>query len=192
MSRILKLSENYEEAVELALKTLRRGGLIVYPTDTAYGLGGDATSKEVVERIYEVKRRSKDKPLSVMVGSFAMLEEWFHTEGYEEILRRYLPGPYTFVLEAKRELAVGKHVGVRMPDHRFCLELASRFSKPIVSTSANISTHETPYSFKDLGEIVESVELCIDGGETPLKGVSTVVDLINGRIIRKGVGKFSF
>jgi len=188
--RVLSLQREWDRALEEALAALRAGELVIYPTDTAYGLGGDATREDVVERLYRAKGRPSGKPVSVLVASLPMLEEWFDVDEHKEVLQRYLPGPYTFIVRARKPLAVGERVGVRIPHYWFAR--ARRFGKPITATSANISGNPAPHSVEELDEIGERVALVVDGGPSPIGGVSTVVDLIERRVVRRGVGEFSF
>ena len=189
---IISLEKEWDRALEEAVEVLKAGGLIIYPTDTAYGLGGDATRQDVVEKIYEIKERPKGKPLSLLFSSLPMIEEWCDVGEYKDILQRYLPGPYTFIVRAKRPLPVGEKVGIRVPHYYFARLLARELGRPITATSANISGGKTPHSVEELDEIRERVDLIIDGGPSPVGGVSTVVDLIEKKILRKGSGVFEW
>lgn len=192
---IISLRDEWDKALEESIKALKNGDVIIYPTDTVYGIGADATNEKAVERIYEIKGRSRDKPLSVMVSGLNMLLKYFEPTG-EEILTimKYLPGPYTFILKARERLLFGENeVGVRVPSHYFCRKLSEELGKPIVSTSANISGKESPKEFGEIEpSLIESVAVAVDGGKT-LKGTpSTVIHIREKRIIRQGAGPFSF
>ena len=131
--------------VDRAVEVLRRSGVIVYPTDTIYGLGCDATSKAAVERIRRIKGRDADKPMSFVCSDLVQISRYGHVSNFvHRILKRFLPGPYTFVLTATRETprvlqSKQKTVGVRMPDHPVPLALVERLGNLVVSTSANES-----------------------------------------------------
>lgn len=193
--KIIKLSENWDLAFEKAKKGLLSDGVILYPTDTLYGIGGNALKKNVVERIRKVKRREGKKPLSTAVGSLSMLLHFFEVSdeqmGY---LTRYLPGPYTFLLKPKKPMPVSEGlVGVRVPEHIFTTRLIREVGFPIVSTSANMSGEPPPTRVEEIKkEILEKVDLVIDAGPTKYKEGSTVVDLLNKKIVRRGAGGFEF
>ncbi|MBU0591694.1 threonylcarbamoyl-AMP synthase [Candidatus Micrarchaeota archaeon] len=191
MTTIIKITpDDFESAVDIAKETLKSGGIIVYPTDTLYGIGCDATSEEAVRKVHTIKGTWMHKPLSVMVSDFSMIEYYCDTWAWEDmIIRKYLPGPHTFILKKKREIAASESdkLGVRMPDLEFCLELCKRFGKPIVTTSANATDKESPFKIEDVNkEIIDSVSLVIDGGPTKYRKPSGIIDLVEKKIIRKG------
>ncbi|RME79703.1 MAG: Sua5/YciO/YrdC/YwlC family protein, partial [Methanobacteriota archaeon] len=112
---IISLREHYDSALEKALEALEEGNLIIYPTDTLYGLGCDATNNDAVEKIYKIKNRERDKPLSMLVANMEQLNKFFSmSEEEKEVMLRYLPGPYTFIVDGKGEFE-GKRIGVRVP-----------------------------------------------------------------------------
>ncbi len=195
MTKIINLSSQWDEALERSLEILRKGGVIVYPTDTVYGVGGDSTNLKVVERVYSIKEREKNKPLLVMVSGLKMLLEYFEPTGKELLaIQRHLPGPYAFILRTRKKLLFGeKEVGVRVPNHFFCRKLCEELGNPIITTSANISGNSPPVELKDLDKkIVERVDLVIDGGRLKYGISSTVVNIREKKIIRRGYYDFSF
>jgi L-threonylcarbamoyladenylate synthase len=193
--KVLSLRDEYDKCLEEAAKALLNNELIVYPTDTVYGLGALATSKEAVEKVFIAKRRSKEKAISVMVGSLSQLLEFF-SPNEEEIryIYHYLPGPFTFIMKAKQSLShLGDEVAVRVVDHFFCRKLCIKVNAPITATSANISNKESIIRLDQLDdELKEHVAIAIDGGETKYKEASTVVNIRKRQIIRDGIGKFEW
>jgi len=193
--KIIKLAEKWDLAFEKAKKVLLSDGLIIYPTDTLYGIGGNALKKEVVERVKRIKKRKNEKSMSVALGSLSMLLYYFEVSeeniGY---LTRYLPGPYTFLLKPKKSMPVSRgRVGVRVPAHFFVMRLIREVGFPILSTSANATGDKPPSRVEEIKkEILDQVDLIIDGGPTKYEEISTVVDLANKKIIRKGAGWFEF
>jgi len=180
-----------------AVSVLRRDGIIVYPTETVYGLGGDAFSDEAIQRVYEIKERPLSKPVSVAVSDMDMLHAIaFTNEASEEFINRFLPGPVTVVLRAKScvppVLTGGTGlIGIRMPDNKTACEIIRQFDAPITSTSANTSGQMAPVRKEDVTVIHD---LFVDGGDLP-GTPSTVIDLVNWRIIRAGadieeIGKY--
>mgnify|MGYP002767816093 CR=1 FL=1 len=175
-----------------AIDILKDDGVILYPTDTIYGLGANIFSDKGVRRIYEIKERSTKKPLSVLVSNFDGLKLVAETEGKEEIIKNYLPGPYTFILRRKKIVpsivtSYTSKVGVRIPDNKISRLLSINF--PITTTSANISNKEVMSNPKDImKQLKKEVDLIIDVGELKCKNPSTIIDLTKKEpnIIRKG------
>lgn len=171
-----------------AVKVLRRDGLVVYPTDTVYGLGADALSEYAVHRLYEVKGRPLGKPISVavsdeeMMGAIAKIsdEAW-------EFIREFLPGPVTLILPAKSCLppvlsgGTGM-IGIRMPKNQIARDIIAELDAPITGTSANLSGTTPPASRE---QVNVTYDLFVDGGELP-GTPSTVVDLRARQILRPG------
>lgn len=181
-----------DDAVTRAARSIRRGEAVVYPTETVYGMGADATDSDAVERVFEIKGRSRDKPLSAGFPDVdAALDYVAVTDREEAFMRRFLPGPVTVVVERRESLPdvlVGgrDRVGVRIPDHELAQRLFREAGTPVTATSANRSgtgsiTHPDQLS----EEIREKVAAIVDGGETP-GTESTVVDPGQGIIHRRG------
>jgi L-threonylcarbamoyladenylate synthase len=174
-----------------AAAAVRRGDAVVYPTETVYGLGADATDPDAVERVFELKGRSREKPLSLGVPSVdAALDYTRPTEREERFMRRFLPGPVTVVVERRPSLpdiltAGRERVGVRVPDHETALSLLER-APPLTATSANRSGSPSVTRVADLDtRIREGAAVVVDGGETP-GTESTVVDPGEGVVHRRG------
>lgn len=179
---------------------LRDGGLIAYPTDTTYGIGCSIFNKKGVERIYQIKQREKKKPFSFICADLSDVTHYARVSNYAfNILKRHLPGPYTFVLEATRvvpDLLVTKQktVGIRIPDNPICLAIVQALGHPIVTTSANLTGEEPigdPLQIER--ELGKQLDLVVDGGLLPAD-VSSVVSLIDDvpEVLRKGVGDVSW
>ncbi|NYZ77088.1 threonylcarbamoyl-AMP synthase [Candidatus Micrarchaeota archaeon] len=181
-----------DRALYRAKDAVLSGKVLIYPTDTVYGIGGDATRQETVDRVRKIKGLGSDKPLSVMMADMNMIEEYCEIGLWEEmILKRYLPGPHTFILKLNKPLPVSSDgtLGVRIPESDFCNRLSEEVAKPIVSTSANKTGELPPTAFEEIGNgIVEAADIAVDNGPTRYRKSSDVVDLVNKKIIRKGVG----
>jgi L-threonylcarbamoyladenylate synthase len=154
---------DFAEDLKRSLEVLRTGGIILYPTDTIWGLGCDATDETSVEKIYAVKQRPAMKSMIILVDSFAMLERY--TSGVPPVafeLIEVSDGPITLVLPAAKGilapsiLSPDGFVGVRLCHDEFCSSLIGRFRKPIVSTSANISGTASPAIFPEISEEIIS------------------------------------
>lgn len=192
MATIIGISEDdFETAVDVAAAQLETGGLLVYPTDTVYGLGCDATSEGAVRKVLALKGIRERKPLSVMMADFGMVEYYCETGIWEDItLKKYLPGPYTFILRQHRPLpaSLTGRLGVRIPDSAFCQALCARLGRPVITTSANPTGRPAPVKFGGVGVgIIEGAGLAIDGGETKYGGPSIVIDLVDEKVMREGV-----
>jgi len=191
MVSILRIEDedDLEDAVKLADAMLRSGGTMVYPTDTVYGLGCDATSETAVKKVFAIKK-SERKPLSVMIADFGMIDDYCDTGIWEDvILRRYLPGPYTFILKKRAPIAASltDTLAIRIPDSEFCQLLCERFGKPIITTSANLTGQSAPTKIEEVGKsLTDAVGLAIDAGETKYRGPSLIVDLVARKLIRPG------
>ena len=185
--------------IRKAVDILRQGGIIIYPTDTVYGLGCDLSSKKGIERIYELKRRNRKQPLSFICSDLKHISQYAKVTDYAyKTMKRLLPGPYTFILEASRlvpKIILPKRstTGIRVPDNQICLNLIKELGQPIISTSVKTTDGE------DLGdphEIEEhfgrTVDLIIDGGII-IPEPSSVISLVddNIEIIRNGKGDVS-
>lgn len=176
------------DPVDMAVKVLSRDGLVVYPTETVYGLGADALSEDAVMRVYEAKNRPVGKPISVAVSDMEMLEAVAVVDDTARaFIERFLPGPVTVILPAKSclpEILTGGTglIGIRWPDHPVAIAIISRLDAPITATSANISDDIAPTRPE---EVSVPHDYLVDGGELP-GTPSTVVDLPARRILRKG------
>ena len=180
---------NLEALSGRAIELMRQGGLVVYPTDTVYGLGADATKPDAVRAVYRAKGRDEARPISVAVADLAGLRAIAAVDkGTEAILSEMFPGPFTAILPGRGTLPHLERegsIGVRMPDHPFALRLAQSF--PVTCTSANLAGRDSP---RKVGEVTVEADLMIDGGPCPIGIHSTVIDLAHGppRILRSGSG----
>jgi len=183
-----------------AAEVLRAGGVIVYPTDTIYGLGCDITSKKAIERVRRIKGRDAKNPMSFVCADLTHVSQYAQVSNYAyRVLRYCLPGPYTFVLPATREaprLLQGRQqtVGLRIPDHPVPLELVRLLGNPILSTSANRSGQEVLTRPEDLErDLGGEVDLILECGELPVLA-SSVISLVGDRpqILREGQGDLSY
>lgn len=158
-----------KDEVNKALAVLQAGGIILYPTDTIWGLGCDATNQSAVEKILKLKGRPENKSLIVLLDTENKLESY--VSEVPEIaydLIEYAENPLTIVFSGAKNLAANvinhdRSVGIRVVKHAFCEQLIQRFRKPIVSTSANISGQNSPRYFSDIAdEIVNGVDYVVD------------------------------
>ena len=179
--------------LDRAASAVADGDLVVYPTETVYGLGADATDPDAVERVFDCKGRDRDKPLSVGVADVETARRYARlTPRDERFMREFLPGPVTVVVEAEPSLpdaltAGRDRVGVRIPDHEVALALLRATAPiPVTATSANVSGTGSVRRVVDLSPRVrDACTVVLDAGETP-GGESTVVDPGRDVIHRRG------
>jgi tRNA threonylcarbamoyl adenosine modification protein (Sua5/YciO/YrdC/YwlC family) len=197
---ILSLHPNtpQQRPLERIAEVLTRDGIIAYPTDTLFGLGCLASRKKAVDRIQSLKGRDPKKPMSLLCANLEMLCRYtrhLDTPTFR-ILKQLLPGPYTVILPASREvpryLQNKQTVGLRIPDHSFCLAITKLLGEPIITTSAN-KTGEPPLDTaweieEDLGH---ALDLVVDCG-SPAGLASTILDLTKDEpeVLRMGAGKW--
>lgn len=190
-----------QAALDLIAGEVKRGGVIVYPTDTIYGLGCSALERAAVERVFQIKGRARGKPLILLIAEL----EWAHELSsnlpplFRKLAERFWPGPLTMVLEASPmvlpEITAGTGtVALRLPGSEFARRLVAACGVPLVSTSANISGEENIAEVRRLIELFdERVDLIVDAGDLESPVESTVVSLARGRLelLREGKIKLS-
>lgn len=187
-----------EASLARAVRLITEGGVIVYPTDTVYGLGADVTNPEAVARVRACKGRATNKPILVMVAGMAMFERYAHiTPTAAKLAERFLPGPLTMVLEARDEslsaiAGADGSVGFRMPDHQLCRTLCSEVDRAVTSTSVNRAGMPQPDNvqamLRQLGANASEIDLVLDVGILPESYPSTIVDVrgVSPVLVRAG------
>ena len=196
--KVVKLNKG-KEFIKMALTVLRKGGLVIYPTETCYGIGGDATNQTAIKKVLEFKGQRGGKPISVAVADRKMAKKYVEiNDTAENIYHRFLPGPMTVVSKSKGKIvrileASRGTLGIRIPDYRLVLSLIRSFGRPITSTSANTSGKKTPYCLADVLKYTTPkrlglVDLFLDAGRLPYNPPSTVVDttLNEPKVLRQG------
>jgi L-threonylcarbamoyladenylate synthase len=176
-----------------ALFALENGEIIVYPTDTIYGLGADIFNKNAIDKLFKIKKRPKKEPFSVAVNNLKDIEKIAFTNNIaKKIINQFLPGALTIILEKKENVldvltGGSKKIAVRIPDNEIALEITRQFG-PITSTSANIHKQNTPSVISDIIMLFkDQVSVYIDDGK--ISGLaSTIIDLTSEEpeIIRQG------
>ena len=187
-----------EKQIISAIKTLDIGNILIYPTDTLYGLGADATNTSAIEKINKLKKRKI--PLSIMVSSLNEIEKYavINSDTKKE-LKKIFPGPFTALLQSKKtKLSYlvqnqSDKIGIRIPNHPFCLELLNEYKKPIITTSVN--THgETPLNnINEIEKKFSKINIYYQNNNLDSKG-STIIDFTKKPpvIIRMGDGNYNY
>lgn len=159
----------FKEEINKALEVLKSGGIILYPTDTVWGLGCDATHPEAVEKIFKLKKRDDAKSLVILLDTENKLQSYVaEVPDVAYDLIEYSEKPLTIIYSGAKNLPQNLihqdgSVGIRIPKHDFCQQLIQRFRKPIVSTSANLSGEPTPANFSEISQqIIEGVDYIVD------------------------------
>jgi len=185
--------------IRRAVEILRGGGIVIYPTDTVYGMGCDLFNKKGIERIYEIQRRDRKQPLSFICADLKDISRYARvSDDAYKIMKRLLPGPYTFVLEASRlvpKIILPKRqtTGIRVPDNRICQALVTEMGSPVISTSVKDGGSELLSDPRMIEELFgKRVDMIIDGGIIAAAPSSVVSLLAEGiEVIRAGKGDVS-
>lgn len=173
---------------------LKRGGVIICPTETAYGLSCDATNKEAIKRIYNIKGRPKKKAVLLIVANLKMVKRYLKiTEEELKIVSKYWPGPLSIILKPKsKKLNYQASFGVRIPAHNLCIKLSKELNRPIITTSANITDKPTCYSVKCIEKQFKNrkqqPDIIIDMGKLKKTKTSTIIKVFKNKIkvLREG------
>lgn len=191
-----KVTNNLEtKALQNVVQLLDNDKLIVYPTETCYGLGGDATRQKAVEKVFRLKQREFTKPIHVAVSSIKMANCYAKVDHRARILfESFLPGPLTIILESRGILPSVLNtnrptIGIRCPDHPIPLQIIRALGRPITTTSANLSGHPTAYTVNDvISQLGDKITAIIDVGQISHGLASTVIDLttVPPRLLREG------
>lgn len=187
---------NRQNQIQNAVEILNQGGIIIYPTDTAYAIGCRMDNTEAVNKLFYIRKRPKNQAVPVLMSSVDMVKEYVEPfeNDVKELMDNYWPGQLTIILPAQKskvpELVMGggTTLGVRVPDHSFSLNIITRIGVPILGPSANFSSERTPYKYAELDQdLVKLVDFVVFG--EPLgKKVSTVIDCSSKpwKILRQG------
>lgn len=181
--------------IRRAVDALERGEVIAYPTDTVYGLGCDLFNKKAIDRVYQIKQIPKKQKLTFICPDLSDIARFAIVDNKQyRLLRRVLPGPYTFILEATREVpkivqSKRKTVGIRVPDHPVVQALVRELGRPVITSSAVLSSDEPFIDPQEIDDQFRGLAMTLDGGAGGNQA-TTVVDLTSGEIevLREGAG----
>lgn len=174
-----KLKINFQSIKE-AVKLLKSGGVVIFPTETVYGIGVLASNENAIRKLFEIKNRSLDKPLQILIADIAQVDLFAAeiSDKAKELIKKYWPGPLTLVFKKKPDIsdlitASGNTVGLRMPADKNILKLI-KMTGPLAASSANISGKSDP---KLAEEVKIEADLLLDGGKCKMGQPSTVIDV---------------
>ncbi|MFA5211268.1 MAG: L-threonylcarbamoyladenylate synthase [Patescibacteria group bacterium] len=193
---ILKMEEL---DINFIVDSLKNGKTLVYPTETCYGLGADALNEKAVEKIFKIKQRQENKSLLILVSDLSMIIDkidWNEKLNY--LAEKYWPGPLTLVATVKKDIfprgvvSEDDTIAFRVSSHPLTIDLCQKLGGPIISTSANLSSTQNPYSIKEIEDMfankVDQPDLIIDAGELVSHSPSTIASVQDGKIkiLRQG------
>ncbi len=189
-----KINEKIKKEIETIRNNILEGKIIICGTDTLYGLCANALDQEAVKKVYKLKKRDLNKPISIFLKNKEDIEKYTHVDDTaKKIIDRFLPGPLTIILKKKDkipDIVSKEYIGIRIPDNKLIREIAV---VPLTATSANLSGEEPPTSVDEINEeLKEKVDLIIDTGVCKYKTPSTIIKIVNGnvKLIREGVIPF--
>lgn len=184
-----------KEELDEVIQLLENDGVIIFPTDTVYGIGCNCYSEKAIKRIFEIKNRSLDKPINVLTDSVDKIKSISNINQKEEkLVEKYMPGALTIIVDKKEEVpdiltSNLKTVGVRIPNDKIALEILKAFPYPLATTSANESGEEAGIELEDFKDLFDGkVDAIIDGGKTKIQVASTIVRVEKDslKILREG------
>ena len=186
----IKLSMNVlKEAVDV----MKKGGLIICPTETCYGIGADATNIEGIQKIYKIKGRDPTKPIPILVSNLNMIKKYgVITKKIEFLVKKFMPGPLSIITKKKRPISDINQKGIsfRISSHVVASMLVKLLRKPITTTSANISGQPPIYEINKIIDFFEDkVDMILDYGDLPKTKPSTCIEMVSDsgvKIIREG------
>ncbi|MFB6226016.1 MAG: L-threonylcarbamoyladenylate synthase [Candidatus Paceibacteria bacterium] len=194
----MKKIKEYNIKIKQLADQIKSGKTVVYPTETCYGVGCDGRDNQAVEKIFNIKQRDKDKPLLVLMPSLDVAQEYIRWDSEtQRLAEKYWPGPLTIVAELKKgvELPQGLTkdgtLACRVSSHGFASQLAAELNGPLVSTSANISGKDSPYTVREVESMFEGrkhqPDVIVDAGKLEQTPPSTIVRTIDGvEVLREG------
>jgi len=192
MALVLRINEkNYYSVISEAVDFLKKGKIIIYPTETSYGLGADASNRKAIEKIHIIKEQPKNKPIPIIVPTLRIAKKFgkISKEG-EKLIGKFMPGPLTLIVEKKEsvpEELSGKGMAFRISSNKIANDLCKKLGNAITATSANIHSEEPIYLGKGaIEKFVNKVDLIIDAGTLPKRKASTLYDVKSRKVLREG------
>jgi L-threonylcarbamoyladenylate synthase len=183
--------------IEQAVKILNQGGIVIFPTDTAFGIGCRIDNQNTIQRLFKIRKRPQSQAVPVLVSDLEMAKKYasdLPNNVVQKLVKPYWPGALTIILKANEETVSklvcggGETIGLRMPNHPVVLEIIKKVGVPVLGPSANFHGETTPYEFKDLSSQLISLVDYVVKGECLVKQASTVLDstLTPWKILRQG------
>lgn len=175
-----------EAGIAAAADAIRDGGVVVYPTETCYGIGGDALNRVAIDRVYELKQRPRSKPLTVIVSSLEMAEKYCYLDAHERhLVKEFMPGPLTLLADKKSVVPdeLNDKFAFRIPGNETARELVGEAGMPVIATSANISGEPANFAVDTIDPVLlHDVDVVLDGGTLEEKPSSTIISVEEDRV----------
>lgn len=180
-----------KQELEQCVDIIKNDGIIIFPTETVYGIGANAISKKAVEKIYQIKQRPLNKAINIMVANTQEIEKYaiIQNDIEKKIIQNFMPGPITIILNKKPSIpdivtAGNTKIGIRIPQNEIALEILKQCELPIAAPSANISGEESGINIEGIKDDFDGkVDIFIDGGKSKLAQSSTIVEVIDNKIV---------
>lgn len=184
--------------IDKICEVINNGGIVITPTDTIYGIMGDALNEDVIRKVFEIKKRPFNKPLLLLMDSFEMVEQYTEEISEKErlLMDRYWPGLVTFILKKNDKVSElitsgNDTVGIRIPNNKDLLEIIRRLNRPVISTSANITGTEVITNTQLLEkDLIDNIDYIEDGGEVESES-STIIKIEDNKLVVLREGKLS-
>lgn len=198
MSKYINFKNNieYTKLKEVAT-AIKNGQVVVFPTETVYGIGTNGLDKKAIEKLYKLKKRPKNKPISLLVNNMDMINDIAEdiTELEYKLINKFMPGPLTIILKKKNKIpniltSNSSTVGIRIPENEIAIKLIEYAKVPLATSSANISGKSSGINLKNImNDFNDDIDYYIDGGFSKIGIASTVVQVLDGipHILREGV-----
>ncbi|MGA2298794.1 MAG: L-threonylcarbamoyladenylate synthase, partial [FCB group bacterium] len=185
ITKFFIVDATYKEALRNSVQLIRNGNIIIFPTETVYGIGADIYNVDSIKYLYLIKKRPINKPLGAYINSISMVENIceFIPESFYILAEKFLPGPLSIILKKNKKISpivTGglETIAIRMPDNKFILDVLESFGNPLAGTSANISGNESAINAFQAKDFFEGkVSAIFDGGECKYGKESTLISL---------------
>ena len=180
-----------KEELQDIINVLKNDGVVIFPTETVYGIGCNAFSKKGIDRVYKAKQRPRDKAINILVSNVDEIKKYANISSKleENIINNYMPGPITLVLKKKKDFGsdfTGDNdtIGIRIPDNKIILEILNKTDFPLIASSANLSGKPSGINPKEImDDFQDKVDAIIDGGISDLGISSTIVQVVDEKIV---------
>lgn len=198
MAKIFNWTEGInQEELKIVIETLNDDGIIIFPTDTVYGIGCNCFSEKAIQKLFKIKERNYKKPINVLTNNIEKIQKVAKNISIkqEELINKYMPGALTMILDKKEgvpDLLTSnlETIGVRIPNNKIALEILKNFDLPLATTSVNISGNNPGIEIEDfIEEFTNKVDIIIDGGKSQIGIASTIISINNDNninILRQG------
>ena len=190
-----------KEELENTIEIIKKGGIVIFPTDTVYGIASNIDDEKAISNLFELKGRNDNKPICVLTSSVNKIEKVAYIKNKElELITKYMPGALTIILDKKEDISNRltsnlQTIGVRIPNNEIALNILKYIEKPLATTSANLSGNQPATKLEELvDEFNGKVDIIIDGGITDLKQSSTIIKVENNeiKVLREGTVKILY